>query len=185
MKMPCVVWLACLALWPFQAQAAPDVFLCFPAPSSQGPQQLVGESTDTYYRNCFQFGEAAYAAFLDGGPATMRDFRFTKNLDSSSVSLRRALVDRTLLTSATLYVRPIGAAAGDTLLTVRFLESRISSVAVAFDSGGNAGRETVSLSAARVESAFRHPDPGSGNLGAPVFACWDIAAGTNTPGPCP
>ena len=185
MKMPCVVLLACLALWPFQAQAAPDVFLCFPAPSSQGPQQLVGESTDSQYRNCFQFDEAAYAAFLDGGPATMRDFRFTKNFDSSSVSLRRALVDRTLLTSATLYVRPPGATSGDTLLTIRFLESRISAVAVSQDNGGNAGRETVSFSAARVESAFRHPDPWGGSPGAPVFTCWDIAAGTSTPGPCP
>jgi type VI protein secretion system component Hcp len=184
MKKPAVVLLACLALLPLRARAAADAFLCFPVPSGQGTQQLVGESTDTQYRNCFQFDEASYSALLDGGLATMRDFRFTKKFDSSSVSLRRALIDRTLLTSATLYVRPPGAAAGVTILTVRFLESRISSIAVAHD-GGEVGDETVSFSAERIESAFRPLDVNGQPTGPAVFTCWDIGAGTNMPGPCP
>lgn len=181
MKKPRAVLLACLALLPFRAHGAADAFLCFPAPGAN--MQLVGESTDTQYRNCFQFEDVAYSAFLDGGQATMRDFRFTKKFDSSSVSLRRALVDRTLLTSATFYQRL--PTTGVTLLKVRFLESRISSVAVAYNDAGDVGDETISFSAERVESSFQPVDAGGNAVGQPVVTCWDIGAGTNTPGSCP
>ena len=157
------------------ASANVDLFLCI--------QNIPGESTNSQYRDCIEVRSASDASFLEGPLAELRDLRFSKGVDRASIPLRRALITGQPLRASLHMLRSGGPGAPQPFWSMDLYDARVSSLALATDAG-DLPAESFSLRPSRLQWTHRRARP-DGSFDAPVFACWDLAAGTVNDGQCP
>lgn len=167
----CVLWTA------LSAQAAFDAFLKI--------EGVPGEAIATGHKDeidieSFSMGIARPAATGGGGTTTGRaqftDISFTHQLDKASPLLMLRCAQGTLIPTAVLTCRTVGARQ-DIFYVIRLTDVMVTSVSIGGAAGSDRPTETFSLNYARIEWEYI-PQLATGGMGDPVRATWNLQANT-------
>jgi type VI secretion system secreted protein Hcp len=166
----CVLWTA------IPVHAAFDAFLKI--------EGVPGEATATGHKDeidieSFSMGITRLAA-TGGGTSTARaqftDISFTHYLDKASPLLMLRCAQGTLIPTAVLTCRTVGARQ-DIFYVIRLTDVVVTSVSIGGAAGGDRPTETFSLNYARIEWEYI-PQLATGGMGDPVRATWNLQANT-------
>jgi len=168
----CVLWTA------MPVHAAFDAFLKI--------EGVPGEATATGHKDeidieSFSMGVARTVVTGGGGTQTGRpqftDISFSHQLDKASPLLMLRCAQGTVIPTAVLTCRTVGAASSLVFYKITLTDVIVTSVSVGGASGGDRPTETFSLNYARIEWEYI-PQLPTGGSGTPVRASWNIPANT-------
>jgi len=169
---------ACLLWTTLPAHAAFDAFLKI--------EGVPGEATATGHKDeidieSFSMGVARTVVTGGGGTQTGRpqftDISFSHQLDKASPLLMLRCAQGTVIPTAVLTCRTVGAASSLVFYKITLTDVIVTSVSVGGASGGDRPTETFSLNYARIEWEYL-PQLPTGGSGTPVRASWNIPANT-------
>lgn len=157
------------------ALAAPNIYLCVTDAGYAGDSNSLA--------NCSDVVSFTSTGFVDGTLPVARDIKLAKRFDSSSLTLRRAMVNATLLNEVKIRVfstTPPPTEYED----IRLRDAHVASASFTTDVSGDLPTDNIAFTAARIEYSYRKPKQ-DGTFASAIFVCWDVANQTATNSTCP